>query len=290
MTLTFRIGLPVLLSCSVLLFAQHLFGQDRNESPDQRVSPAATNSSAATPAQSHPVSQGPVDVLSDTRGVDFGPYLARVLTTIREHWGRVIPDVAKGPIAKRGTVLVGFRIMKDGAITDLHFVQSSGDRALDQAALEGIAQSNPFQPLPLKFPCQYVTLQYHFYYNPDRRDFDRAKQSSADPQVLPCVTSSIRVMEQMTIAISPASARVTVGASQQFSVATENATNLPVNWSLSGQGCAASECGSITANGLYTAPARVPNPPRVAVTAALPDYTVKTDSATVTIVPSTSTH
>ena len=40
---------------------------------------------------------GPMDVLSDTMGVDFGPYLARVLHDVRENWYRIIPESARAP-------------------------------------------------------------------------------------------------------------------------------------------------------------------------------------------------
>ena len=47
---------------------------------------------------------GPLDVLSDTMGVDFGPYLSRVLHDVRENWYNIIPEVARAPIMKKGKV------------------------------------------------------------------------------------------------------------------------------------------------------------------------------------------
>jgi hypothetical protein len=70
---------------------------------------------------------------------------------------------------KKGTVVLGFRIMKDGKIAAaLHYVASSGDAALDQAAHDGVASSSPVQPLPKEFVCEYVALQFHFYYTTRR--------------------------------------------------------------------------------------------------------------------------
>ena len=51
---------------------------------------------------------GPLDVLSDTMGVDFGPYLARVLHDVRENWYRFIPDSARAPLMKKGKVSIEF--------------------------------------------------------------------------------------------------------------------------------------------------------------------------------------
>ena len=113
---------------------------------------------------------GPLDVLSDTMGVDFGPYLARVLHDVRENWYRIIPESARAPLMKKGKVSIEFAILKDGQVAGLQIVGSSGDVALDRAAYGGITASKPFPPLPTEFGGQYLALRFHFYYNPDRSD------------------------------------------------------------------------------------------------------------------------
>jgi TonB family protein len=113
---------------------------------------------------------GPLDVLSDTMGVDFGPYLARVLHDVRENWYRIIPESARAPLMKRGKVSIQFAIMKDGSVSGLQIVGPSGDVALDRAAYGGITGSEPFPPLPSEFGGQYLALRFHFYYNPDKTD------------------------------------------------------------------------------------------------------------------------
>lgn len=111
-----------------------------------------------------------VDVLSDTMGVDFGPYLNRVLAEIREHWYELIPEEARAPLMKQGKVSIQFVIMKDGSVAGMRAVSPSGDVALDRAAWGGITASNPFQPLPDQFKGQYLALRLHFLYNPERGD------------------------------------------------------------------------------------------------------------------------
>src|SRR6476660_1085139 len=113
---------------------------------------------------------GPLDVLSDTMGVDFGPYLARVLHDVRENWYRIIPESARAPLMKKGKVSIEFAILKDGQVAGLQIVGSSGDVALDRAAYGGITASKPFPPLPAEFGGQYLALRFHFYYNPDKSD------------------------------------------------------------------------------------------------------------------------
>jgi TonB family protein len=115
---------------------------------------------------------GPLDVLSDTMGVDFGPYLQRVLHVVRQNWYNLIPESARAPLLKKGKVSIEFAILKDGTVAGMRLEQdgSSGDVALDRAAWGGITASNPFPPLPSEFGGQYLELRFHFFYNPDAAD------------------------------------------------------------------------------------------------------------------------
>ena len=110
---------------------------------------------------------GPMDVLSDTMGVDFGPYLQRVLRDVKLNWYNLIPEAARPPLMKRGKVSIEFAIMKDGRVQGLTLTGTSGDVSLDRAAWGGITASNPFPPLPAEFRGDYLALRFHFYYNPD---------------------------------------------------------------------------------------------------------------------------
>jgi TonB family protein len=114
--------------------------------------------------------QGNLEVLSDTMGVDFGPYLARVLHDVRINWYNLIPEVARAPLMKKGKVAIEFAILKDGSVAGMKLDAQSGDVSLDRAAWGGITGSNPFPPLPNEFGGQYLLLRFRFYYNPDRQD------------------------------------------------------------------------------------------------------------------------
>jgi TonB family protein len=108
------------------------------------------------------------DVLSDTMGVDFGPYLSRVLQSVRMNWYNLIPEVARAPLMKSGKVTIEFAILKDGSVAGMKVTTPSGDISLDRAAWGGITASNPFPPLPPEFRGEYLRLRFHFYYNPGR--------------------------------------------------------------------------------------------------------------------------
>ena len=113
---------------------------------------------------------GPLEVLTDTMGVDFGPYLQRVLHDVKVNWYNLIPESAKAPIMKKGKLTIEFAILKDGTVAGMKLVATSGDVALDRGAWGGITASNPFPPLPTEFGGQYLGLRFTFYYNPDARD------------------------------------------------------------------------------------------------------------------------
>ncbi len=110
------------------------------------------------------------DVISDTMGVDFGPYLARVLQSVRTNWYTLIPEVARAPLMKSGKVTIEFAILKDGSVAGMKLARPSGDVSLDRAAWGGITGSNPFPPLPPEFRGDYLRLRFHFYYNPGRNE------------------------------------------------------------------------------------------------------------------------
>ncbi len=124
-------------------------------------------------AQRQPTARmGPMEITTDTQGVDFGPYLARVLHDVKENWYIGVPESARSPWLKKGKVSIEFAITKTGQIAGMRYVSGSGDVALDRAAYGGITASNPFQPLPAEFGGQYLGLRFTFFYNPDKDEAD----------------------------------------------------------------------------------------------------------------------
>jgi TonB family protein len=115
---------------------------------------------------------GNLEVLSDTQGVDFGPYLQRVLQAVRMNWYNLIPEAARAPLLERGKVSIEFAILPDGKVAGMRITGPSGDVSLDRAAWGGITASNPFAPLPGEFHGPYLALRFHFYYNPAKGDME----------------------------------------------------------------------------------------------------------------------
>src|SRR5579863_7986000 len=105
-----------------------------------------------------------LEVLSDTQGLDFGPYLQNVERSIKANWYNSIPESARPPILQKGDVGIAFAILTNGTVTGMKLV-SSGNVALDRGAWGGVTASNPFPPLPTAFTGKYLALRVHFYYN-----------------------------------------------------------------------------------------------------------------------------
>ena len=102
-------------------------------------------------------------LLSDPMGVDFKPYLIRILATVRRNWFAVIPESVR--LGRRGKVTLQFAIDRSGGVPKLVIAMPSGAEALDRAAVAGISASVPFPPLPKEFPGQQIRLQFAFQYN-----------------------------------------------------------------------------------------------------------------------------
>ncbi len=93
-------------------------------------------------------------------------------------------------------------------------------------------------------------------------------------------TSQITIYPK--IAISPTAAIVPGGRTQQFTA------NKPASWFVNDVAGGNATVGTISAGGLYTAPASVPSPARVTIKAAWQANSAKTATATVTITAASS--
>lgn len=104
-----------------------------------------------------------LELISDPLGVDFKPYLMRILALVRQNWFAVIPESAR--LGNRGLVQLQFIIDRTGQVPKLVIATPSGSQALDKAAVAAISASVPFPPLPNDFKGQQVRLQFAFKYN-----------------------------------------------------------------------------------------------------------------------------
>jgi hypothetical protein len=88
---------------------------------------------------------------------------------------------------------------------------------------------------------------------------------------------------QVSVAVVPTSAAPAIGQRRQFSATVRNAANTGVVWEVNGVAGGTSTTGTITAAGLYSAPAAVPSPATISVTAVSEADSNVSASAMVTI-------
>ncbi len=114
-----------------------------------------------------------MEITSDTLGVDFGPYLARIRQIIQMNWEVLIPESARAPLFKQGQLTLSFVILPNGRVQGMRLEAGSGDVSLDRAAWGSITASDPFPPLPSVFHGPYLGLRCRYFYNPRNRDLEQ---------------------------------------------------------------------------------------------------------------------
>ncbi|HTU32197.1 MAG TPA: TonB family protein [Candidatus Acidoferrum sp.] len=114
---------------------------------------------------SGPGMQGGVSILTPTNGVDFNPYLNRLVAIVRRNWFAVMPESAL--MGDRGVVSITFHINRDGSMPGIDplMERTSGKEPLDAAAMSAIRTSSPFEPLPQEFKGPDIQLRFVFFYN-----------------------------------------------------------------------------------------------------------------------------
>ena len=88
---------------------------------------------------------------------DFAPYMRELQNRIKRNW-----DPPKGDEDK--TVVLLFKIAKDGRLLSCRVDRSSGLSSVDQAALKAVELTAPFRPLPDDFKGKSVDIQFTFDY------------------------------------------------------------------------------------------------------------------------------
>jgi TonB family protein len=277
----------ILLFCSALAFGQDASSTPRTESlppptsvPEEKQSAAGPNGfkkiwTELTPgaaiqqatqaaAANRAPQLGALDILSNTYGIDFGPYLQALVKDVRKKWFSIIPASDQ---MKKGKLAIQFDIAKDGKVADMRLVTSSGDRSLDRYAWGSITASNPFPSLPREFQDSYLRLRFRYYYNPDKRDLNvSAKDILSEPTH---TNKATPMLSKSGIAVNISSLGdiyVPAGESKTITATVTGTKEQALEWSVNGPGCSASSCGNITGD-VYIAPTFQPNPPVVTLTA-----------------------
>jgi TonB family protein len=134
------------------------------------------NTLANAPRTESPLAPPSVEILTDASGVDLSTYLNTVVRAVSSNWQALIPAKAQEPEKKQGKISVELRILRNGKIVKAAVSSSSGDEALDRAALGSILASSPLPALPAQLTASNLILRMNFQYNPIKS----VQQSSTD--------------------------------------------------------------------------------------------------------------
>jgi TonB family protein len=72
------------------------------------------------------------------------------------------------PFGETRSAEILFRLKRNGKLSSIKLVASSGDSDADSAAMHAIAACAPFKALPADYPADYLDLQYTFNYKADQ--------------------------------------------------------------------------------------------------------------------------
>jgi outer membrane biosynthesis protein TonB len=128
--------------------------------------------SLATQDASHPAAQWDgVQILSDTRGVDFGPYLKQIMPALLKWYVQFLPEKARRPTFASGLTGIRFTINSDGKLApgQMHLDYSTHDQALDRAAWGAITSQAQFPALPANFTGPDLVIRIEFRVNQPSR-------------------------------------------------------------------------------------------------------------------------
>jgi TonB family protein len=117
--------------------------------------------SSASGGESGLAEQGPISF--ETSWYDWGPYAQSMVSKIRVNWYSNMPQLIRTGIG--GVATIRFTIQRDGRITDITLLKTSGHPPYDFAARKAIELSSPLQPLPADFPNRDERVTAMFYYN-----------------------------------------------------------------------------------------------------------------------------
>ena len=122
--------------------------------------------------------------------VDFGPYMKRMQDKIKSYWAPPAMDL-------NAQIVVKYRILKNGSLDSYGISASSGSQELDNAAIEALKKSAPFEPLPEGFNKESILVQFTFDYQKP----NNVATQQASPENNQIAQNSGRQIQ--TLAISP---------------------------------------------------------------------------------------
>ncbi len=134
------------------------YQQSQQQRPNQLYSPSgqALNSNMFGGSPGSGVGMGPGSAF----GNRFGWYRDLLEQRISQKWrtDEVDPRIQTAPVA-----IVTFEIQKNGMVSGVRILQTSGNRALDYSAQRAVAEAAPFPPLPAGYERSSAQIEIWFH-------------------------------------------------------------------------------------------------------------------------------
>ena len=201
-----------------------------------------------------PSGMGKVEVVGDSYGMTFDSYLEPIILEAQKCWSEATEDKAHAPAIKQGQVTIQFAIRSDGVVGATEIDSSSGDDVLDHDARKCVSPLKTDKALPSGFKDKDVVARMQLLFN-------------------------VRGMS-----INPTHTQIAAGGRTQFYLELAGNLTKAADWIVTGSGCTGTTCGTISPNGLYTAPDVLPDPPFVRVKGTLAGANPIAVSAIVTLI------
>jgi protein TonB len=98
----------------------------------------------------------------DVKGFKYDGYMMRLKDKIEGIW-QYPSDAAMRGIY--GDLYLSFTIRKNGSLSKVELVRTSGHRSLDEAAMKALKDAAPYWPLPEDWKEEELTVKGHFIYS-----------------------------------------------------------------------------------------------------------------------------
>jgi len=95
--------------------------------------------------------------------LEFAWYRASVTAALYSNWRRPILSGLAEPVEAS----VGFEVLRDGSVVNLHLESSSGVPSLDRSALRAVTDASPLPPLPAQLRESRLSAQFVFRLYPE---------------------------------------------------------------------------------------------------------------------------
>ncbi len=145
--------------------------EDRPDPAVEETAPAAADAAGLPDDGEEPLFQGDGDgdgssaVASlDILGSEFAWYNSSVTSKLTGNWKRPL----LGGVSETLTVVVAFTIRKDGSVSDVEILTSSGVPSVDRSVLRAVYDAAPLPKIPPQLHESVLPARFEFRWHPQR--------------------------------------------------------------------------------------------------------------------------